>query len=30
MAPLVKVIGNLISDGIVFKDELTHVPFIEA
>ena len=26
----VKVIGNPISDGIVFKDELTHLPFIEA
>ena len=25
-APLVKVIGNPISDGIVFKNELTHLP----
>ena len=29
-APLVKVIGNPISDGIVFKNELTHLPFLEA
>ena len=28
--PLVKVIGNPISDGIVFKNELTHLPFLEA
>ena len=29
-APLVKVIGNPISDGIVFKKELTHLPMLEA
>ena len=29
-APLVKVIGNPISDGIVFKNELTHLPLLEA
>ena len=29
-APLVKVIGNPISDGIVFKLELTHLPLLEA
>ena len=29
-APLVKVIGNPISDGIVFKTELTHFPLLEA
>ena len=29
-APLVKVIGNAISDGIVFKNELTHLPLLEA
>ena len=29
-APLVKVIGNPISDGIVFKTELTHLPLLEA
>ena len=29
-APLVKVIGNPISDGIVFKHELTHLPLLEA
>ena len=29
-APLVKVIGNPISDGIVFKNKLTHLPFLEA
>ena len=28
-APLVKVIGNPISDGIVFKNELTHLPLLE-
>ena len=28
-APLVKVIGNSISDGIVFKNELTHLPLFE-
>ena len=28
--PLVKVIGNPISDGIVFKNELTHLPLLEA
>ena len=28
-APLVKVIGNPISDGIVFKIELTHLPLLE-
>ena len=27
-APLVKVIGNPISNGIVFKNELTHWPFL--
>ena len=27
-APLVKVIGNPISDGIVFKNELTHLPLL--
>ena len=27
---LVKVIGNPISDGIVFKDEHTHLPLLEA
>ena len=26
----VQVIGNPILDGIVFKDELTHLPLIEA
>ena len=26
--PLVKVIGNPISDGIVFKNELTHLPLL--
>ena len=29
-APLVKVNGNQISDGIVFKNELTHLPLLEA
>ena len=29
-APLIKVIGNPISDGIVFKNELTHLPLLEA
>ena len=29
-APLVKVTGNPISDGIVFKNELTHLPLFEA
>ena len=29
-APLVKVIGNPISDGIVVKKELTHLPLLEA
>ena len=29
-APFVKVIGNPISDGIVFKNELTHLPLLEA
>ena len=29
-APLVKVIGNPISDGIVFKNQLTHLPLLEA
>ena len=29
-APLVKVIGNPISDGIVFKNELTRLPLLEA
>ena len=29
-APLVKVMGNPISDGIVFKNELTHLPLLEA
>ena len=29
-APLVKVIGNPISDGIVFKNELTQLPLLEA
>ena len=29
-APLVKVIGNAISDGIVFKKELTHLPLLKA
>ena len=29
-APLLKVIGNSISDGIVFKNELTHLPLLEA
>ena len=29
-APLVKVIGNPISDGIVLKNELTHLPLLEA
>ena len=28
-APLVKVIGNPISDGIVFKNEPTHLPLLE-
>ena len=28
-APVVKVIGNPISDGIVFKNELTHLPLLE-
>ena len=28
-APLVKVIGNPISDDIVFKNELTHLPLLE-
>ena len=27
-APPVKVIGNPISDGIVFKNELTHLPLL--
>ena len=27
-APIVKVIGNPISDGIVFKNELTHLPLL--
>ena len=29
-APLVKVIGNPISDGLVFKNEFTHLPLLEA
>ena len=29
-APLVKVVGSPISDGIVFKNELTHLPLHEA
>ena len=29
-APLVKVFGNPILDGIVFKNELTHLPLLEA
>ena len=29
-ALLVKVIGNPISDGIIFKTELTHLPLLEA
>ena len=29
-APVVKVIGNPISDGNVFKKELTHLPLLEA
>ena len=29
-APVVNVIGNPISDGIVFKNELTHLPLLEA
>ena len=29
-APLVKVIGNPISDGIFLKNELTHLPLVEA
>ena len=29
LAPLVKVIGNPISVGIVFKNELTHLPLLE-
>ena len=29
-ASLVKVIGNPISDGIVFKNELTHLPLLDA
>ena len=29
-ALFVKVIGNPISDGIVFKKELTHLPLLEA
>ena len=29
-ASLVKFIGNPISDGIVFKNELTHLPLCEA
>ena len=29
-ASLVKVIGNPISDGIVFKNELIHLPLLEA
>ena len=29
-APLVKVMGNPISDGIVFKNKLTHLPLLEA
>ena len=29
-SPLVKVIGNPISDGIVFKNELTYLPLFEA
>ena len=29
-APVVKVIGNPFSDGIVFKNELTHLPLLEA
>ena len=28
-APLVKVVGNPISDDIVFKNELTHLPLLE-
>ena len=28
--PFVKVIGNPISCGIVFKNELTHLPLLEA
>ena len=29
-APLVNIIGNPISDGIVFIKELTHLPLLEA
>ena len=29
-APLVKVIGNPISDGVVLKNELIHLPLLEA
>ena len=29
-APLVNVIGNPISDGIVFKNGFTHLPLLEA
>ena len=29
-APLVEVIGNPISDGIVLKNELTHLPLLKA
>ena len=29
-APLLKVIGSPISDGIVFKNELTHLPLLAA
>ena len=29
-APVVKVIGNPISDGIVFKNELPHLSLLEA
>ena len=28
-APVVKVIGNPVSDGVVFKNELTHLPLLE-
>ena len=28
-APLVKVLGNPISEDIVFKNELTHLPLLE-
>ena len=29
-APVVKVIGNPIVDGIIFKNERTHLPLLEA